>query len=209
MLYESVEFLAYETLRASAMVKAQQAGEGAWEASEIGGHGVGLAPRQAAVLAFAASAVATVASQPLDCIRVACSLSAHGAHASAAGGLTTLGALRSILAAKGPAGLFSGLIPRLATLAPGAVLFFSVFETSKAASLRLRQRMEAGEAEAAAKKQRGAEAAAALPLAVAEEPQDAAGAVADAPASAVGGGAEGSFANRAEPVLALASAQEI
>lgn len=139
VLYESTEFLCYEMLRARA-TRGGEAGRG-------GGHGEGLAPGQAAVMAFAAATVATVASQPLDCIRVACSLSAHGAHGAAAaaaatgGGLSTLGTVRAILQAKGPAGFFTGLLPRLATLAPGAVIFFSAYEASRSALLQLRARL--------------------------------------------------------------------
>lgn len=141
VLYESLEFLAYETLRARALAKKRLAGP--LHAGD-GSHSAGLAPSEAAVMAFAAATVATVASQPLDCIRVACSLSAggaahaHAAHAAASGGLTAVGALQSIIRAKGPAGLFSGLLPRLATLAPGAVIFFSTYEATRAASLRIR-----------------------------------------------------------------------
>lgn len=159
VLYESLEFLTYETLRARAVAKQHALGgaASAHGAAADGGHGAGLAPGQAALIAFAASAVATVASQPLDCIRVACSLSAgggaaHGAAAHAAGpaGLSTLSVVRGILRAKGPAGFFAGLLPRLATLAPGAVIFFSTFEATKGASERLRVTLAAAESAKAA-----------------------------------------------------------
>lgn len=204
VLYESLEFLTYETLRARAIAAKRAGGE--LHAEGAGGHSAGLRPAQAALMAFAASCVATVASQPLDCIRVTCSLSAagggagaaHGAHVATAGGMSAMAAVRSIVKARGVAGLFTGLLPRLATLAPGAIIFFSVFESSKSASLRLRDTL------VAEKEQKLRPVPAAEPLLLA--PADMAEAAGSALATAVEELAVSRVAPP-EPVLALASAK--
>ena len=154
VLYEAAEFVVYEHLREREMRK--RAAGGAISASAAapahGGHADGLDMRTAALFAAvrrsrrravarspcadprllglasqAAGGAATVASHPVDCIRVAVALSgAKGAPLSATA------AAAAILRAAGPAGFARGLLPRLAATVPGSVIFFSVFEAARA-----------------------------------------------------------------------------
>ena len=115
MLYEAAEFVVYEHLRTRELRRRAEAPDAV--------PGV-LDARAAARLAAAAGAVATVLSHPLDCVRVATSLGPGGQSARAAAA--------HILRTAGPAGFARGLAPRLLSTVPGAVIFFSVFETARA-----------------------------------------------------------------------------
>ena len=143
VVYEILEFVVYEQLRAKVVAHRLEQGGNVEAGSAPGG---GLELREAAAMAAAASCLATVASQPLDCIRVAVSISASGG----SGGVRTLSsrqALALLLRQRGAAGLFTGLLPRLGSLAPGAVIFFTVYEASRGAAHRLRgERLAAAEA---------------------------------------------------------------
>lgn len=160
VLYESLEFVVYEQLRARTLAQRRLAPGGeaaaASDSAHSGGHGAGLAVHEAAMAAFAASVVAAVASQPLDCIRVAVSLSASGQGAApgaaAAASMSARAAAAKIIREKGVAGLFTGLLPRVATLAPGACIFFTVFEATRTAAEKLRAQQERERAAAAAAK---------------------------------------------------------
>lgn len=121
VLFEATEFAVFEAAKAKAKARARSdlhAGQGAGD--DAGGGAVPL--REAALAASLAGAAATLASHPLDCLRVAASLGGHGGGA--------LGAARAILAASGPAGFAAGLAPRLAATVPASVLFFVVFEAA-------------------------------------------------------------------------------
>jgi hypothetical protein len=144
VMFEAAEFVVYEHLRERTLTKRAAAAGGAScaaAAHDAHGHGAGLDSRTAALLAATAGAAATVASHPMDVVRVATSMS----HASgAAGALSARAAAAHILRTAGPAGFARGLLPRLATTVPGSVIFFTVYELA-------RNRIAAAEAEAAEK----------------------------------------------------------
>ncbi len=169
VMFEAVEFVVYEhlreaTLRKRAAAAAAAGGHGhalALDASAHASphsHAGGLDSRTAALLAAAAGAAATLASHPLDVIRVATSLSHNGAAAGAA--LSARATAAHILRTAGPAGFARGLLPRLATTVPGSVIFFTVYE-------KVRERIALAEDAAAAAALHAPAQRAVAPLAVA------------------------------------------
>jgi hypothetical protein len=131
VLFEAVEFCVYEHLRARALGAAHHGGG-------HGGHAAhpALSSSTAALLAAAAGAAATVASHPVDVLRVAVAMAsqrpAGRAGARAAKALTARAAAARILRTAGPAGFARGLLPRLASTVPGSVIFFVAFEAARA-----------------------------------------------------------------------------
>jgi hypothetical protein len=152
VMFEAAEFVVYEhlrerTLSRRALNAASASGAHASSSAHAShdshaSHGAGLDSRTAALLAATAGAAATVASHPMDVVRVATSMS-HAGASGAAGALSARAAAAHILRTAGPAGFARGLLPRLATTVPGSVIFFTVYELA-------RNRIAAAEADAAA-----------------------------------------------------------
>ncbi len=153
VMFEAAEFVVYEHLRERTLSRRAlnaASASGAHASSSHapsshdshGAHGAGLDSRTAALLAATAGAAATVASHPMDVVRVATSMS-HAGASGAAGALSARAAAAHILRTAGPAGFARGLLPRLATTVPGSVIFFTVYELA-------RNRIAAAEADAAA-----------------------------------------------------------
>lgn len=145
VVYEVVEFVAYESLRAAKRrsLAAPTPASSTAGASSVPGchtppvdphgssssHGSGgIHPGTAAAFALVAGAAATLASHPLDCLRVATSL---GASSHPAGSTSVAAAAAQLWAKSGAAGfVVAGLAPRLCATLPAAVVFFTVWEAT-------------------------------------------------------------------------------
>jgi len=115
-VYEAAEFAAYEHLRVRAL-------------NHCAKGPATLPVTTAAAIAAASACAATLASHPLDVVRVACSL--HGSGGGAA--LSMRAAAAALMRLGGHRAFAKGLLPRLAATVPGSVVFFTAWETARGA----------------------------------------------------------------------------